>query len=45
MGHKSLVGKVEGNQHLEELDIDGRIMLKCILREEDGGGMGWINLA
>jgi hypothetical protein len=30
-GYKVLVGKLEGKRHLEDLDIDGRIILKCIL--------------
>jgi len=32
-----LVGRPEGKNHLEDLDIDGRIILKCMFRS----GMGW----
>jgi hypothetical protein len=27
-----LVGKPEGKSHLEDLDVDGRIILRCIFR-------------
>jgi hypothetical protein len=28
-----LIGKLEGNRHLKDAGIDGRIILKCILRK------------
>jgi hypothetical protein len=31
--HKILVGKPEGRDNLEDLDVDGRIVLKCILQK------------
>jgi hypothetical protein len=31
--------------HVEGLDVDGRIILKWILRLYSGGGMDWIHLA
>ena len=40
-----LVGKPEGKNHLEDPDIDGRIMLKWVFRTWDGGSMDWIYLA
>jgi hypothetical protein len=33
-----LVGKPKGREHLEDLDLDGRMILKWILKEEDGSG-------
>jgi len=30
---------------LEDPDVDGRIILRCIIRKWDGGVMGWIDLA
>ena len=35
-----LVGRPEGKNHLEDLDIDGRIILKCTFRS----GLGWHSL-
>jgi hypothetical protein len=35
--YRVLVGRPEGKNHLEDLDIDGRIILKCMFRSE----MGW----
>jgi hypothetical protein len=29
-----LVGKPEGKNHLEDLGVDGRIILECILRKQ-----------
>jgi hypothetical protein len=30
---KILLGNPEGKSHSEDLDVDGRIMLKCILKK------------
>jgi hypothetical protein len=38
-----LVGRPEGKNHLADLSIDGRIILKWIKNWD--GGMGWIELA
>jgi hypothetical protein len=35
-----LVGRPEGKNHLEDIDIDRRIILKCMFRS----GMGWYAL-
>jgi hypothetical protein len=35
-GCKHLVGKYDVKDHLEDLEVDGRIILKCILRKEGG---------
>jgi hypothetical protein len=40
-----LVGKPEGEDHVEDPGIDGRIILRWIFRKWDGGGMDWIDLA
>ena len=39
--HRALVGKPQGERPLGELGVDGRIILKCILKEWDGG-IDWI---
>jgi len=39
-----LMGKPEERVHLEDPGVDGRIILKYILKKWDGA-MGWINLA
>jgi hypothetical protein len=41
------VGKSEGRNHLEDLGVDRRIILRWIFRKwmEGGGGMDWIYLA
>jgi len=40
--YRVLVGKSEERNHLQDLGLDGRIILKCIFRK---WGMDWINLA
>jgi hypothetical protein len=39
-----LVGRPEGSDHLGDLRVDGRIILKWILKNWNGG-MDWIDLA
>ena len=34
--YRVLVGKREEMNHLEDVVVDGRIILKCILRVQDG---------
>jgi hypothetical protein len=41
--YRDLVGKLEGRNHLEDLDIDGRIIFKWI-KYRYGVGVDWINL-
>jgi hypothetical protein len=42
--YRVLVGKPDGWSHLEDLGADGRIILKWILGQWNGG-MDWIDLA
>jgi len=32
-----LVGRTEGKNHMEDVGVDGRIILKCILKKYDTG--------
>jgi len=43
--YRVLVGKPEGKNHLEDTGVNGRIILRCILRNCDVGGVDWIDLA
>jgi len=38
------VRKPDGKNHLEDPDLDGRIILRWIFRRWDVGGMDWIEL-
>jgi hypothetical protein len=42
--YRVLVGKPEGRNHLEDPDLDGRLVLRWIFEKWDGG-MEWIDLA
>ena len=39
------MGKPEGKNQWGDQDVDGRIILRCIFRKEDVGGVDWIELA
>jgi hypothetical protein len=42
--YRVLVGKkTEGKDHLRNLDVDGRIILKCVINKWDRG-MDWVDL-
>jgi hypothetical protein len=43
--YRILVGKPEGINHWEDLDVDGWTILKRDLRETDWDGIDWIDLA
>ena len=36
-------GNLREKDHLEDLDIDRRIILKCIFKKWNGGGINWID--
>jgi hypothetical protein len=38
-------GDLREGAHLEDPDIDGRIILKWIFKKWDWGGMDWIDMA
>jgi len=45
--YRVLVGKPEGKNHLEDPDVDGRIILRWIFRKWDGGvwtGSSWLRI-
>jgi hypothetical protein len=44
-GQRDLGGNLRGRDHLEDPDVDGRIILRWIFRKWDVGGMDWIELA
>jgi hypothetical protein len=39
--HRVLVGKPDGKSHWGDPDLDGRIILRWILRKEEVVGSGW----
>ena len=43
--HKVLVGKPEGKNHWGDQDVDGRIILRWILKEMGRGCGDWMELA
>jgi hypothetical protein len=43
--YRVLVGRPEGEGHLKDVDLDGRIILQRIFKKGDGGGMDWFDLA
>jgi hypothetical protein len=38
-------GDLREADHLEDLGVDGSIILKWIFKKWDGGGMDWIDMA
>ena len=45
MGTAFWWGDVRERDHLEDLSLDGRIILKCIFKKRDVEGMNWIAVA
>jgi hypothetical protein len=39
-----LVGSLRERDHLKGLGVDGRIVLKCISKKQDGRGVAWAGL-
>jgi hypothetical protein len=39
-----LVGHLMERDLMEDLDVDGRLILKWIFKTWDGGGMSWIDV-
>jgi hypothetical protein len=39
------LGKLRGRDHLEDLDLDGMIILKWIFKKYTIGEVGWIDLS
>jgi hypothetical protein len=40
-----LISNLKEETHLENLGMDGKIVLKTILKKQDGKFVGWIHLA
>jgi hypothetical protein len=38
-------GKPKRKKSLEELGVDGSLMLKCMLNKEGGGGVDWMHVS
>jgi len=38
------VGDLRDSDHLEDQGVDGRVILKLMLKQWDGGGMAWFYL-
>jgi hypothetical protein len=43
--YRALVGNLREGDHLIDLGVDGRIILKWIFERLDWGGIDWIDLA
>jgi hypothetical protein len=43
--YRVLLGNLREAEHLGDIGVDGRIILRWIFRERDVGGMIWIELA
>jgi hypothetical protein len=43
--YRVLVGNLKERDSLEDLSVDGTVILKWVIKEHNGNGMEWVHLA